>query len=219
MTDWRAARSLDQLLDQLNRQAPFRSRASDGAVGDPRHAARASDHNPARYGWAGPVPVVLARDFTHDPRGGLDCARLYDALMRGQDRRVRYVIWRGQITSGADGRAPWTARRYDGSNPHDKHLHLSVVADARADLRIPWLLPEATLSTPSPRPRRPMLRRGAAGPEVELLQRWLGIVGPDDTGYGVFGPATESAVRRYQHMRGLIADGVVGPVTWAEMGL
>ena len=106
-----------------------------------------------------------------------------------------------------------------GANRHDKHLHVSAVADARADSRIPWLLPGIDADAPSPTPRRPTVRRGDTGPAVELLQRWLGVVGPSDTGYGTFGPATESAVRRYQHLRGLVVDGVVGPATWQRMGV
>jgi peptidoglycan hydrolase-like protein with peptidoglycan-binding domain len=66
---------------------------------------------------------------------------------------------------------------------------------------------------------RPTIQRGDTGPAVELIQRFLGVVGPGDFGYGHFGPATEAAVKRYQSMRGLFPDGIVGPMTWAETGL
>lgn len=66
--------------------------------------------------------------------------------------------------------------------------------------------------------KRPTIRRGDTGEHVKFLQRWLGVVGAGDPGYGTFGPATEAAVRRYQGMRGLVVDGIVGPKTWAEMG-
>ena len=58
---------------------------------------------------------------------------------------------------------------------------------------------------------RPTLRRGNGGAWVQRLQQALGIA-PDD---GEFGPITESAVRRFQRDRGLVADGIVGPKTWA----
>lgn len=34
---------------------------------------------------------------------------------------------------------------------------------------------------------------------------------------GIFGPITESQVKRFQHSKGLIVDGVVGPKTWAAL--
>ncbi|WP_424813582.1 peptidoglycan-binding domain-containing protein [Roseococcus sp. YIM B11640] len=57
-----------------------------------------------------------------------------------------------------------------------------------------------------------MLRRGARGPEVARLQGLLGQVAD-----GEFGPVTEAAVRDWQRARGLTADGLVGPKTWAAL--
>jgi predicted chitinase/peptidoglycan hydrolase-like protein with peptidoglycan-binding domain len=52
------------------------------------------------------------------------------------------------------------------------------------------------------------LRRGDRGEAVAALQRLLGmdVAG----GAGIFGPATEAAVRDYQRAQGLGADGIVG---------
>lgn len=138
-TSWKVADSLGQLRHQLNELAPGRSKASDGSIGDAAHASRSSDHNPW-WTLAGQA-YVTARDFTHDPRGGLDCHRLADALVQGRDPRVKYMIWDRRILAGDVGPSPWTWRTYSGANPHTSHLHLSVVPDARALSRIPWALP------------------------------------------------------------------------------
>jgi peptidoglycan hydrolase-like protein with peptidoglycan-binding domain len=50
--------------------------------------------------------------------------------------------------------------------------------------------------------------------DIRKLQRKVGV--PAD---GIFGPATERAVKRWQRRHGLVADGIVGPQTRAAMGL
>jgi hypothetical protein len=136
--NWLIAPSLEQLRAQLNALAPKRSTASDGGIGDAAHATRASDHNP--WWVVGDQPYVTARDFTHDPAGGLDCRWLAERLEASRDQRIKYVIWNRQIMAGAAGPSPWVWRPYAGSNPHNKHLHLSVVPDARSLTRVPWYL-------------------------------------------------------------------------------
>ena len=226
---WRVARSLDRLLAQLNALAPRRSKASDGSIGDAAHASRSSDHNP----WVRllGLGIVTARDFTHDPAGGLDCEQLYAALVRSRDPRIKYVIWRRTITSGAAGPSPWVRRTYTGSNPHDKHLHLSVEDEAnRYDDARDWLIPGAPVVVVKPAPApssavRPVLRRGDTGGAVVELQRRLVALFPayrhehgELVADGAFGPTTEAWVRELQERSGLTADGVVGPRTYAALG-
>jgi peptidoglycan hydrolase-like protein with peptidoglycan-binding domain len=57
-------------------------------------------------------------------------------------------------------------------------------------------------------------RAGRHGGGVSGLQRALGL-SPD----GVFGPATQKALKRWQRAHGLTADGVAGPATRAKLGL
>jgi len=56
----------------------------------------------------------------------------------------------------------------------------------------------------------------SSGPHVEDVQRLLGSVGLafTDDEPGVFGPATERAVRALQQQHGLPADGIVDHETW-----
>lgn len=59
-----------------------------------------------------------------------------------------------------------------------------------------------------------MLMRGLQGQPVRILQEKLGIT-PD----GVFGSATDAALREYQTNNGLSVDGIAGPDTFSSMGL
>lgn len=71
------------------------------------------------------------------------------------------------------------------------------------------------------------IRKGAKGETVRRLQAALRsagyrgdlinrvLVGVD----GVFGSATERAVKRWQKAHKLTVDGVVGPATWASLGI
>jgi putative chitinase len=61
---------------------------------------------------------------------------------------------------------------------------------------------------------RPLLRRGSRGDAVAKLQTLLRQAGIDLLVDGDFGPATEVAVTVFQRDHALVADGVVGPMTW-----
>ncbi len=53
--------------------------------------------------------------------------------------------------------------------------------------------------------------------EVERLQRALARAGMSVAVDGLFGAATDAAVRRFQREHGLPVDGIVGPKTWARL--
>lgn len=59
---------------------------------------------------------------------------------------------------------------------------------------------------------RPTLRRGARGDLVKTIQAKLGLT-PD----GIFGAATEAALRQLQRANDLVPDGIAGPRTWATI--
>jgi endonuclease G len=140
--DWRAAECLLTLKRQVNLLAPRRSKLSDGVVGDAAHASRSSDHNPWVVDARG-RHVVTAMDITHDSANSCDADRLAESLRAGRDPRVKYVIWKRRMFSSyvQNGIAPWTWRPYTGTNPHTKHVHLSVLPEQKAyDSNAPWTI-------------------------------------------------------------------------------
>lgn len=131
MASWRVAKCLDTLLSQVNAAYPGRNKANDGTIGDERHQASKSEHNPDSHG------VVRARDITNDPDHGLNARALAEALVASKDPRILYVISNAEICSSVV--APWNWRPYGGANPHREHMHISVVADeALYDDTKPW---------------------------------------------------------------------------------
>jgi hypothetical protein len=185
---------------------PSRNRASDGIMGDAAHQARKSDHNDGN-----------AYDLTNDPAHGVDCSTLSRQVIN--DARVTYVIWNRQIYNRARAAEGW--RAYNGTNPHNHHMHVSIHATSRNDLS-PWPWSGTTPPLPTPPggvttyPGAP-IRQGARGPVVTSIQQRLRARGATIAADGVFGMVTHHAVVQFQRQNGLVPDGVVGPRTWAAL--
>jgi hypothetical protein len=130
---WRLAEALVTLRNQINVAFPARNHESDGTIGDARHQGSSSDHNPwVRHGQHG---VVTAMDVTHDPAHGVDGRKLVELLIK--DPRVKYVIFNRKIYNRTKMPLQW--RTYRGSNPHDKHFHVSVMSNVTLfDDKKPW---------------------------------------------------------------------------------
>ncbi len=62
-----------------------------------------------------------------------------------------------------------------------------------------------------------LLRRGDRDSDVKVLQRALRFVGYDLEIDGIFGRITQECVKSFQATRGLVRDGIVGPLTWAAL--
>ena len=112
------------VLRQATALYPKRKKLSDGLLPSLAHrkASPNSDHN-----------TGLAVDLTHDLDGGVDCAVIFEKLK--EDERVSYLIFNKKIWSR--DRAKSGNRPYSGSNPHTKHLHISINADKSNDTS-PW---------------------------------------------------------------------------------
>jgi hypothetical protein len=112
------------VLRQATAIAPLRMKASDGLLPSNAHLKQSpvSDHN-----------TGLAVDLTHDPKNGIDCVDIFEKLK--EDKRVKYLIFKGKIWSKE--KAKQGNRQYTGSNPHNKHLHISINAAYSTDTS-PW---------------------------------------------------------------------------------
>jgi hypothetical protein len=204
----RRAHSLATLLAQVNARAPNRDKSSDGWIGDAAHAATKSEHNPNAAG------VVRAIDITHDPADGFDSWAFAEMLRARADQRILYIISNHRIANPGQ---PW--RPYSGKNPHDHHVHISVVADAKRyddsrewDIGGDWV--DGKDSSPATK-RKPVLKQGSKGADVEKLQQLLKMTAAEQD--GIFGPKTAKAVIAFQKAVSIVPDAIVGPQTWAKL--
>lgn len=136
---WRVAEALQVLNAQIRTaypQAvpPATPVTSWGSVADGVHSAD-SDHYPHFVAALGTVACVLARDFPQAPQFGLDAHKLAEVLRQSRDPRIGYIISNARITGPNHG---WRWDRYTGDDPHDTHIHVSVVHSRAADDRTPW---------------------------------------------------------------------------------
>ena len=186
ISKWRLAESLEQLRMQINQIAPLRSKSSDGTIGDTAHSNRKSDHNPNSQG------VVTAVDITHDPKNGMDCHILASDLITSRDFRIKYLIFNNRMVSSypAGDSKSWQWRPYRGSNPHTKHIHISVDASPSIyDNALEWNITHQDIyDKPDSAPAYP----GSLVPP-------------------------EEAIKAFQRFKGLEPDGKVGPKTWKAL--
>jgi hypothetical protein len=112
------------VLRQATALFPKRKKLSDGLLPSAAHQKQSpnSDHN-----------TGLAVDLTHDPENGVDCAQIFEKLK--EDKRVSYLIFNKKIWSRQYAKRG--NRPYSGSNPHTKHLHISIDPDMANDTS-PW---------------------------------------------------------------------------------
>jgi len=150
------------VLRQATALVPKRKKASDGLLPSAAHVKTnpTSDHN-----------TGLAVDLTHDPKNGIDCAVIFEKLK--EDERVKYLIFNKKIWARDKARAG--NRPYTGSNPHDKHLHISINPDSANDtspwfwwLNQPKVLNQVVASL-QPKPKKKVAKDAILLPETKAI--------------------------------------------------
>jgi len=122
------SKAAKQLREQFDDTFPSRDRTSDGWIGDTRHAARPSDHNPDANGWV--RAIDLDRDLSGRAKPDLmpDLADQIRILCKSKrEKRIAYIIFDGRIASS---KKAWAWRTYEGSNKHNHHMHVSFTKEA-----------------------------------------------------------------------------------------
>jgi hypothetical protein len=101
-------------------------------MGDASHQNRRSDHNQGN-----------AIDVTVNAPDSPDGNQVADGFRRqmraNPNGRITYLIHQRRIASP---QSSWEWRPYNGPNPHSSHVHISIRASERGNVR-PWSLPPA----------------------------------------------------------------------------
>jgi putative peptidoglycan binding protein len=169
------------------------NRKDDGAIGDPAHSSRTSDHNPN---------VRRSVNAIDEDEDGLHMPSVLAAAMVHSS--TAYVIWERIIFKA---RNLFKGEAYTGPSPHDRHGHVSIWQTVKAEQnKSPWGLSAW-----------PTLINGSTGRAVSELQALLNVYWCCDARHltgslavdGHYGDATESRVRWYQE-RYKVAGGVDG---------
>lgn len=233
------APSLVKLRRELKSNFPKRDTRTDGWLGDPAHQARISQHNPDAKG------VVHALDLDSDGLTKAEKTRLLKSLIG--DARVWYVIHQGVIWSRTHGwkarrytgENPHTGHIHvsirltaSAESSPKAWLKEAVVAakkapaKAAAPARKAPAKKAAPAKAPAPKAEAPAkvkadhepgsrtLQVGDRGEDVAYLQRFIGFDLDDD---GIFGPATERAVKRWHKLRGRQMSGTVSARDWRDI--
>lgn len=195
--------------------------------GDAAHQTRPSGHNPddttgskAEYTDSDSIPEIRAGDYRL-PLNSPDFTAeqlvqyLVEECRAGRITWISYIIFNKRIWHHSDG---FKTRTYTGSNPHDKHFHISTRADSASESNtkavglVAWVARLKGNGKGSPKmieidSKLPELRRGMADGKGDLatlktsnIKRaqavlvWLGgYSGKID---GDYGPVMAAAVKK-----------------------
>lgn len=200
---WYLAPALRVLINQVNAAAPKRSKRTDGTIGDLAHSLSKSEHNPNAQG------AVRAWDCTHDPNGGVDCFKLSEDVIREMDKRgiEGYVIFRGRIRSTTTAPGVW--RTYRGANPHNHHMHVSVITGWKSEAM--WSLPSLSNAVIAVVDPGVLQVDGDLGRRSK--DRFASIMGM----HSYTERSWWTAAQLWAGLTGKDVDGIEGPRTWAAI--
>ena len=135
------SQSAQTLRLQIDKTYPKRDKKSDGWIGDAKHSATKSDHNPDETGCVRAIDIDA--DLSAHKSESLYLADQIRLFGKSDKRkRIAYVIHAGKISSPI---LNWKWRKYKGVNPHHCHIHISFTKSGDADtslLDIPMLRSE-----------------------------------------------------------------------------
>lgn len=162
----------------------------------------------------GSYPATAASPGTSNHGWGLalDIAEEYDKDSAPDPIREAFVRWlcenaRRYGISAELQSEPWHWRYVAGDNIPAATLHFEREGGRPNPSPDPTPGPAIVFAYPGT-----PLRLGSQGQAVKLVQRKVGAT-PD----GDFGSVTERRVKAWQKEHGLLADGIVGKVTWKAM--
>ena len=120
-----------QLRKQINDTYPDRDKRSDGWIGDARHQASVSDHNPDPKANNVVRAVDIDADLSGTPKPDFASSLADQVRICGKtDARISYVIFRSHIASHIQD---WVWRPYVGVDNHNSHLHISFTTKGDND--------------------------------------------------------------------------------------
>lgn len=185
-------------------------------------------NDPYRDHREGALDIMTGDKATHDAI----CEALIREHNAGGCRVVSLISWRRR----------WTPTRgwhkYTGSLPHTDHVHAWIHNEH--GFRGRAVPPQKEIiESRQARQKYPLGWRGGrqavfgprSGPAHyvggyhESDRKWIRMIQaalradswPGLAVDGIYGPATEATVRRFQELTGLQVDGLVGPQTWARL--
>ena len=176
-------------------------------IGDAKHRARRSDHNPADN--SNPPGAVRAADVFLE----MDDLRAFVEVLRlGRYKWIKYVIFDGKMfssyTKGKYGPFEWRPYKHAKTMPHDKHCHVSVTRDSdHMSDRGMDLFPKREAALSDVPGKSPGYDQPLAKPsERRVLES---ILAHPKQAWGNLHETTKAV----QKLVGTDADGIVGPKT------